>query len=187
MRDRVREGVLPRLLRQHRFNRAEQDTLRTLAHSARAEDRRRCFDYLSCASDFRRNGALLLELADPLVLGRSHSVRWGVLVLLGSYCEEHPEVLWPLVTRWGSMRSRSLRAAVGVCILEHLLEYHFAEYFVQIQKWLAEGNRRFRLTVCVCGKFGQAEEPENAVALDALKAALRCPGNRRTGKTGRLQ
>lgn len=54
-----------------------------------------------------------------------------------------------------------MRDAVATCLLEHLLEHHFAEYFPQVER-LALVEPLFGDTFEWCWQLGQALEPGNA-------------------------
>lgn len=173
IRNRIEEGLSPEDCRRHRYNEAEKNSLRRLATSLSVSDKRRCYEYLRVSNNFQRNGLLFLELADALIPSRSQTIRWGTLSLLGDYCQSHPEALWPMVVKWGSVSSEDIRGGVACCILEHLLQYHFHAYFERAKVIILNGNKPFAYTLGICYKFGEAEEPENAAALDTFLASLR--------------
>jgi len=154
----------------HRFNTAEKEALRALGGSDDPADQRRALAYLRTAPDYNR--AFIMETADVLIPRRSQHVRWGTLLLVGDFCEAHPDEVWPLVVRWGSVESKDIRIGIACCVLEHLLEHHFQAYFPKAQQILASGNRRFRLTLQTCWRLGQAEEPANQAAIGDLMAPL---------------
>lgn len=181
-RNRIEEGASPQDCEKHHYNVAEQNSLRRLAASPNIADAKLCFDYLFAASeftfdegDFNRNGLLIVELADALIPSRSNRIRWGTLSLLSPFCESHPEQLWPLVVKWGPVRSEDIRGGVACCVLEHILEYNFRAYFERCKQIILSGNKRFVLTLSTCAKFGQAEEPVNSAAFDAFLASVSTP------------
>ena len=69
------------------------------------------------------------------------------------------------------MRSRIapiVTALLAACILEHLLQYHFASIFPRVEA-AARRDPRFADCFSHCWEFGQTEEPENRRRFDALK------------------
>ena len=103
--------------------------------------------------------------------------RWKAARDLGEFVERSPEAVWGLVAQWGCSDHEDTRAAVASCVLEHLLEHHFASVFPRVEE-LALADRRFADTFCWCWRFGESDKPANAVRFDALKARLLA---RRTG------
>ncbi len=149
-----------------------QDALRTLARSQKVQERKRCAEWLKEGASVDANKALVLELADLLIPDRNNDIRWGILTIALSPIlrDWEPEQLWPLVVKWGSVKNRDIRTGVGVCVLEHILEHHFDEYFRRSKQLIEGGNRLFGFTLSCCGKWGQTQEPANAEAFDALVA-----------------
>ncbi|WP_309709775.1 hypothetical protein [Armatimonas sp.] len=86
--------------------------------------------------------------------------RWQAIITLEPLIHSVPEVLWPFIARWGSHPDEDLRTAIATCLLEHLLEYHFTEYFPRVEA-LTRSNPLFAKTFQVCSKFGQTTQPQN--------------------------
>jgi len=97
--------------------------------------------------------------------------RWQAIMEVGEYIETEPHEVWSFILKWGKHPSDDVRMAVASCLLEHLLEYHFQEYFHRV-KVACKRNKRFADTFCNCLQFGQAEEPENSKAFKALQGEL---------------
>jgi hypothetical protein len=97
--------------------------------------------------------------------------RWQAIMKVGEFIESHPEEVWQFTARWGKSRNSDLRAAVATCLLEHILEYHFAEFFPRTNE-LAQKSSLFADTFSLCAKFGQSELPENAKLFDQLKKSI---------------
>jgi hypothetical protein len=95
--------------------------------------------------------------------------RWQVLIRVGEFVESDPEPLWAFVRRWGSHPDEDLRAAIAACVLEHLLQYHFATIIPRVAA-AGRGDQLFADTFLRCWQFGQAEEPVNAAQFNALQA-----------------
>lgn len=97
--------------------------------------------------------------------------RWEAIITVGEYIETEPETVWWFIRRWGSHAQEDLRTAIAVCVLEHLLEYHFVAYFPQVEQ-LALADLLFADTFLRCGLFGQSREPENAERMESLVRSL---------------
>ncbi len=96
------------------------------------------------------------------------NTRWQAAIALGQYCEDNPELIWSLVVKWGSSADDDVRSAISTCVLEHILEYHFEEYFHKTSEIVQSGNMYFRDTLGGCYKFGQAKLPHNSKRFDQL-------------------
>lgn len=98
---------------------------------------------------------------------------WQAAIALAAqgHCESAPEVIWPLVVKWGSSNDEDVRAAIATCVLEHILECHFIEYFEKATELIDGGNKNFADTLRLCWKFGQTKLPANARRFDELVAS----------------
>lgn len=110
-----------------------------------------------------------LDRIDADLGSPDEDTRWQAAIALAAqgHCELAPWVIWPLVTKWGRSSDPDVRAAIATCVLEHILEYHFDEYFPQVAE-LARTDANFADTVRMCWKLGQAALPENAARFDDL-------------------
>lgn len=133
-----------------RFNQAERESIIELYEHGDLRSRRLAFNYLNCGEGVRANRRFIFDMCDRMIPDLSHYVRWQALIMLGSYAQTHATVLWPLVLKWGTHRSMDIRQGVGVCILEHILEYHFDPYFDFALEYIEKGNERFEYTLGVC-------------------------------------
>jgi len=97
--------------------------------------------------------------------------RWQRILEVGSYLRDEPEAVWGFVARWGGHEQEDLRSAIATCLLEHLLEHHFALLFPRVEA-LAAADPLFADTFKKCWKLGQAEQPENAARFDSLATRL---------------
>lgn len=104
--------------------------------------------------------------------GRSDR-RWEAIIDLSSFIETEPEAVWEFILRWGKHPQADLRTAIGCCMLEHLLEYHFATYFPRVRE-TALSSPRFAGTFRMCYAFGQSELPKNSAKFRRLKEQLFC-------------
>jgi hypothetical protein len=105
--------------------------------------------------------------------------RWQAIIEVSEYIwsgpEEAVEAVWCFTRRWGGHPQEDLRDAIATCLLEHLLQHHFAAYFPQVEQ-LALADPLFGDTFERCWQFGQALEPGNAeqfVGLGERLAAAR--------------
>src|SRR4051812_16582633 len=84
--------------------------------------------------------------ADALLPGvpadEGQDPRWQAIIAVGEFTESDPAAVWAFICRWGTHTQEDLRDAVATCLLEHLLEYHFAAYFPQVER-LALADPRF--------------------------------------------
>ena len=94
--------------------------------------------------------------------------RWQAIIAVGEFVEDEPEAVWRFAERWGSHSDEDLRTAVATCLLEHLLEHHFASVFPRVEA-LVKRDREFARTFALCAQFGQSEAPGNAAKFAALK------------------
>ena len=169
--NRIEASIDPVDLPFIRFTRKERESLRRLANSSDVADRKRCVDYISLnGTNHRQNYDFVFEMCDILIADRSQYVRWQSQVLLRPFTRSHPQKLWPSVMKWGSAGSHDIRSCVACCLLEHILEHHFSEYFPKIESAIKSGNKRLLSTLKICDKIGWAEETENAERFDRLIA-----------------
>jgi hypothetical protein len=112
--------------------------------------------------------------ADSLLPGKpideGEDPRWQAIIAVGEYVETEPEAVWAFINRWGDHAQEDLRDAVATCLLEHLLEYHFSEYFPRVRQ-LVFDRPLFADMFQRCWKFGQSEEPANSKQFDELQQA----------------
>lgn len=87
--------------------------------------------------------------------------RWQAAIALGRIAESDPESVWTLVVSHGSRRQSDVRMAIATCVLEHLLEHHFDQFFPRVSA-VAQSSRLFRDTFNSCYAMGQATLPRNA-------------------------
>ncbi len=114
--------------------------------------------------------ALDLEKIDKEIGSPDENTRWQAVIALGEHghCEHAPEVIWPLVVKWGSSENEDVRTAIATCILEHILECHFDEYFEKTAALVRGGNKEFGDTFSRCWKFDNANVSENNERWDEL-------------------
>ncbi len=102
--------------------------------------------------------------------------RWQAIIAVEEFLQDQPEDVWPFIMRWGRHSDPDLRAAIATCLLEHLLESHFDQFFNRVLE-AVRADRLFADTFSRCAKFGASEIPANAVRFDALqREVFRLPG-----------
>jgi len=101
---------------------------------------------------------------------KDEDTRWQAACALSEYCESEcdAELIWPLIVKWGSHENEDVRAAIGTCVLEHVLQYHFDKYFEKCAEIIRSGSLMFGFTFSMCGKFGQSRDPINSRRMDGL-------------------
>lgn len=95
--------------------------------------------------------------------------RWQAIIEVSEFIRTHPEKVWAFTLRWGSHKNADLQAAIATCLLEHLLEHHFNDYFSKVAE-AAKADRVFAKTFSFCAKFGQSKKPANSRRFDKLQA-----------------
>jgi hypothetical protein len=104
--------------------------------------------------------------------------RWQAIIALEEFIPSEPDAVWEFIRTWGVHQEKDLRVAVATCLLEHLLEHHFAVYFPRVEE-LAFAEPLFADTFLMCWKFGQSEIPANSARFDALSLQLRSRNHER--------
>lgn len=95
--------------------------------------------------------------------------RWQAVIEVGNFIETDPEPVWQFVRQWGNCSEEDVRDAIACCLLEHLLENHFALIFPRVEK-AAKEDQLFADTFSRCWKFGQSEDVARSEQFDQLKA-----------------
>ena len=117
-----------------------------------------------------------IRQADALLPGEPHvegqDPRWQAMIAVGEFIESEPEPIWNFIRRWGEHAQEDLRDAVATCLLEHLLEHHFAVYFPHVEA-MAIAEPLFGDMFLRCWQFGQCLEPDNAKRFRVLSERLR--------------
>ena len=94
--------------------------------------------------------------------------RWQAIIRVGDHIQQHPEEVWLFTRKWGAHANADIRAAVATCLLEHLLECHFARIFPLVSEACRQ-NSRFADTFSCCWELGQTKRPRNLKHFRALK------------------
>jgi hypothetical protein len=97
--------------------------------------------------------------------------RWKAIIDIGEYIQTEPQAVWLFIRKWGMNSNEDLRMAIATCLLEHLLENHFKEFFPAI-KDACRKSKRFASTFRMCGKFGQTTQLENLKVFNELQSKL---------------
>jgi len=93
--------------------------------------------------------------------------RWQAIIKVSEFIRSNPDEVWSFAQRWGAHNDQDLKAAVATCLIEHLLEHHFAKVFPKLEV-AVKADRELAATLSLCWKFGQAEESKNAARLSQL-------------------
>jgi hypothetical protein len=110
------------------------------------------------------------EATLPGVVG-GRGPRWQVVLGVGEYSQSDPDPVWSFIECWGQHEDADLRMAIGLCLLEHLLGYHFELIFPRVER-AAMASARFADTFRHCRRMGQAETLENSARWDVLLTSL---------------
>jgi hypothetical protein len=108
----------------------------------------------------------------PGLASANEAQRWKAAIQLGEFVERVPEAVWGLVAQWGCSDHEDTRAAVANCVLEHLLEHHFASVFPRVEE-LALADPRFADTFCWCWRFGQSDQRRRPVPVAEARLLAR--------------
>ena len=103
---------------------------------------------------------------------RERDPRWQAIIEVAEFIPSHPDEVWKFAARWGCSEDPDLRAAIGTCLVEHLLERHFELVFPRVEK-LARADRRFAATLGLCWEFGHSSARPHAAKLRQLQGQLR--------------
>ena len=98
-----------------------------------------------------------VALSDPTAI----DPRWQAIIAVAEHVQSEPLAVWEFASRWGANEDEDLRDAIATCVLEHLLEHHFALIFPLVVRRAAEAPLMVD-TVRRCWKLGAAGEVENA-------------------------
>jgi hypothetical protein len=88
--------------------------------------------------------------------------RWQAIIAVQEFLETDPDDIWPFILKWGASDVEDVRMAISTCLLEHLLEHHFEKFFPKVQA-MVQASVLFADMFESCRKFGQTEEPSNAI------------------------
>jgi hypothetical protein len=106
---------------------------------------------------------------EPVEVGEDP--RWQAIIAVEGYIESEPEAVWKFIRRWGGHPQEDLRDAIATCLLEHLLELHFAKFFTRVEQAALE-EPLFGDTFLRCWQLGQSEQPDNAERFQLLRSRL---------------
>jgi hypothetical protein len=113
-----------------------------------------------------------IRIAEALLPGEpvaaGEDPRWQAMLVVEDFIETDPQPIWLFIARWGGHPQEDLRNAIACCLLEHLLECHFAEFFPQVEE-RSLADPLFADMFLRCWQLGQAEEPGNAGRFESLR------------------
>jgi len=118
-----------------------------------------------------------IAAAEVLLPGRpapdgEEDPRWQAMIVIAEFLADDPEPICAFILRWGSYPDGDLQSAVASCLLEHLLQMHFAQFFPEVEAHVRR-NAVFAETFSRCWKFGQADDAPNSARFDALLEFVR--------------
>lgn len=108
-------------------------TLRAMCESKTTMDRVKALRRMHKQSN-RRNAASYFAIAEALINNRSNMVRWQALIAIGYLIEYVPDDVWRIIREYGPPGDQDMRTALGVLLLEHLLDHDFDRYFPRVQR-----------------------------------------------------
>jgi hypothetical protein len=94
--------------------------------------------------------------------------RWSAAIAAGELVESRPQDVWDLILQHGTSENEDVRTAVATCMLEHLLEHKFNQYFPLVESEIRAGNALLGKTLLLSWKMGAAKQPANAAQWDSL-------------------
>ena len=103
--------------------------------------------------------------------------RWQAIIRVSDWIESDPEPVWQFARRWGSHPQDDWRIAIASCLLEHLLEHHFALIYPRVKEACKE-DLLFADTFTRCWKFGQALVVPHSEQFNRLQARCRARLNK---------
>jgi len=98
--------------------------------------------------------------------------RWQAIIRVEDFVQDEPDAIWSFIVRWGSSVDEDLRDAIATCLLEDLLEYHFARFFPRVEE-AVRSDAMLADTFLRCWKLGQAKEEGNAERFERLRTECR--------------
>ncbi len=119
------------------------------------------------------DAAPVIARGSQMLASPSSDTRWQGAILVGEFCESHPELVWPVIIRWASSRRADTRMAVACCILEHLLQYHFIPYFDRVAAAVRAGDTLLGDTLSSCWLFDQSATPAHKRRFHAFTRKLK--------------
>ncbi len=112
---------------------------------------------------------ITLDRIDSDLLSTDPDKRWEAASLLSEYVECFPNEIWDIIVKYGSSNNEGLRQAIASCALEHVLEYHFDEFFPKLESLIKiDSNNNLKETLRLCWKLGDAEKSDNSSRWDNL-------------------
>ena len=92
--------------------------------------------------------------------------RWKAIIEIGEYIQVEPMEVWLFIRKWGMSPNEDIRAAVATCLLEHLLEYHFKEFFPAVKKPVGKASGLHPLFACTHNSAKQSYQKIQRLSRD---------------------
>ena len=150
-------------------NMSKSDTLESAWQKAKAYPKKVSFAEITrlCGSSDGRDrllGLLLMRreigrgaptakyfpIAKHMITDSNNKCRWQALIVIGECIESCPDEVWKIVQEYGDAKDDDLRTAIGVVLLEHLLEFNFDKFFPLVREEVSQGKIRFLDTLQRC-------------------------------------
>ena len=109
--------------------------------------------------------------------------RWQAIMKIETFADSQPEPVWEFARRWGKHPQKDLRTAIGVCLVETLMERHFELLFSRVRK-AVRASSRLADTYSRAWWYGFAEGSPQRAALEKLQRQCRArtPDKRRRAR-----
>jgi hypothetical protein len=101
--------------------------------------------------------------------------RWQAIIAVAEFIPSDPDAVWAFLCRWADQGDDDLRSALATCVLEHILEHRFRDYFPRVEAAVRR-SAAWADIFSQCWKMGEAEEPVNAAEFDRLERECRLSG-----------
>lgn len=93
------------------------------------------------------------DLARSLIADEDNTCRWQAVIECSNWLKDTPEWVWEVICEFGDSDDDDMRAAIWTCMLEHLLEDYFDEYFPRVKAHVGKASPNFADCVRMSGSF----------------------------------
>ena len=163
------------------LHRLERQSLRRLCASEKLCERECCLDWLTSAVDVPENASLRITLLSQLARDEWDALAERALHVLGDCAEGYPERTWSAVVALSASSKPSIIELIPAFVLEHILEYHFQEYFPRIQRLIEAGDEQWLGFLKGCYLMGDAESHTAQVSALLERYSTGEPNSRKQG------
>jgi hypothetical protein len=99
-----------------------------------------------------------LGMARGAVEDTDNNCRWQALIVVSEFIPYNAEAVWRVAARYAESRSKDMRTAVTVLLLEELLVHDFETYFPRMVKRIEAGSRYMRSLLPGCWGLTRRQE-----------------------------